>query len=68
MDAFAAQQQDEGYSEDPLNQSAANTSLKLRDHGASTLGAARSSSEFPEWFMRHVAGLTVQEKTGAYYL
>ncbi|KAK1761658.1 WD40 repeat-like protein [Phialemonium atrogriseum] len=60
MDAFGAQQQDEGYSEDPLNPPASASSLK---HGFSVLASQRPAAEFPEWLMRHITGLSIQEKT-----
>ncbi|KAL1836033.1 hypothetical protein VTK73DRAFT_5224 [Phialemonium thermophilum] len=64
MDGFASQQ-DEGYSEAPLNQPLAPPpSLKLRDiSGASSGLAATSGSNLPEWLMRHISTLSLRDKT-----
>jgi hypothetical protein len=68
MDAFATldtQQTDEGYSEDPLNPSASLSGFlaKPRNDAVWELGAQRPGPEFPEWLTRHIAGLSVQDKT-----
>jgi hypothetical protein len=68
MDAFAAHQQDEGYSEDPLNQSSATSSFKQpRYDGADPIvNPSRPGSDIPAWLIRHIAGLSDEEKSGAY--
>lgn len=63
MDAFAAHQQDEGYSEDPLNPSAASSSLKRRYNGVSVLSPSRSGAEVPAWLMRQITDLPMQDRT-----
>jgi hypothetical protein len=60
MDDFVAQEPDEGYSEDPLNPTATQTSAYLAKPRSD---ASRSNVEFPDWLTRHIAGLTVHDKT-----
>lgn len=67
MDNFAAQEPDEGYSEDPLNPTTTQTSTYLakpRSDAVSALAARRSTVEFPVWLTRHIASLSVRDKTG----
>lgn len=66
MDGFAAQQPDEGYSEDPLIPSTTKSASyvpKPRNDAVSALAARRSGAEFPEWLTRHIASLSVHDKT-----
>ena len=68
MDNFEAQQPDEGYSEDPLNPSAASQGYPYQAKSRSTAVLAlaedsRSDTEFPEWLTRHIASLPVHDKT-----
>lgn len=66
MDDFAAQEPDEGYSEDPLNPTTTQASAYLakpRGDAVLALAAGRSTVEFPDWLTRHIAGLTVHDKT-----
>ncbi|OIW25593.1 WD40 repeat-like protein [Coniochaeta ligniaria NRRL 30616] len=66
MDDFAAQEPDEGYSEDPLNPTTTQTSAYLakpRNDAVSALAATRSTIEFPDWLMSHIASLSVHDKT-----
>lgn len=66
MDDFAAQEPDEGYSEDPLNPTTTQTSAYLakpRSDAVSALAATRSTVEFPDWLMSHIASLSVHDKT-----
>lgn len=66
MDNFAAQEPDEGYSEDPLNPTTTQTSTYLakpRSDAVSALAARRSTVEFPVWLTRHIASLSVRDKT-----
>ena len=67
MDDFAAQEPDEGYSEDPLNPTAATQGAgylgKPRGDAVSALATSRSTADFPDWLTRHIAGLTVHDKT-----
>lgn len=70
MDAYSAHQQDEGYSEDPLNQSVATSSrpsIKSRyDNGDSVITPDSSASEVPLWLIQHIAQLSDEEKSGEY--
>ncbi|TQN66503.1 F-box/WD repeat-containing protein 1A [Colletotrichum shisoi] len=55
MAAFASQDPDEGYSEDPLNPSSSSL------HYVSS--AARPPADLPAWLARHLPGLSVSAKT-----
>jgi len=68
MDDFAAQEPDEGYSEDPLNpaataQSAGYLGKSRGGDAVSALATSRSTADFPDWLTRHIASLTVHDKT-----
>jgi F-box and WD-40 domain protein 1/11 len=65
-DDFAAQEPDEGYSEDPLNPTTSRTAgylAKPRNDAVSALAASKTTADFPDWLTRHIAGLSVHDKT-----